>query len=284
MHQTSMTEYVGKIAPDYLSDKKRITTADKLSRYYSDAHIVNKPFYFHGTNKRAILLLHGWTSTPYEMRALGEYLNQSGFSVYAPLLTGHGTQPEDLEGVTWKQWLIDAEEAYSGLGEDHEEVYIGGMSAGGSLALHIAQKHPDVAGLLLMGTPYRLRYERVGYYLARLVKKFSKYKTKRYPRALGVRPSMTQLISYQRYPIESAIEAYGVIKASTQHLNRVTQPCMIIQSRHDHLVERDSISRLHASIASQKKEMRVLHNVSHNFIGDAQKLNIFKDILKFLEA
>ncbi len=279
-----MTEYVEKSATGFLTGEKSSNAADELSRYYSDAHIVNKPFYFHGTNKRAVLLLHGWTSTPYEMRALGEYLNKAGYSVYAPLLTGHGTQPEDLEGVEWKQWLTDAEDSYSGLMEDHDEIYVGGMSAGGSLALHIAQRHADVSGLLLMGTPYKLRYERAGYYLARLVKKFSKYKTKRYPRALGVRPSMTQLISYQRYPIESAIEAYGVIKASTRHLNRITQPCMIIQSHHDHLIDRDSISCLHASIASQRKEMRVLHNVSHNFIGDAQGLNIFKDILKFLEA
>lgn len=279
-----MTEYVNRVAPDFLKIKRQSATADLVSQFYSDAHIVNKPFYFHGTNKRAVLLLHGWTSTPYEMRALGEYLNSAGFSVYAPLLTGHGTQPEDLEGVEWKQWLKDAEEAYKGLSEDHEEIYVGGMSAGGSLALHIAQKHADVAGLLLMGTPYKLRYEKVGYYIARIVKRFSKYKKKRYPRTLGVRPSMTQLISYQRYPIESAIQAYSVIKAATQQLSRITQPCMIIQSHHDHLVERDSIRRLHASIRSQRKEMRVLHNVSHNFIGDAHRLNIFKDILKFLEA
>jgi len=37
-----------------------------------------EPFYYQGTNKTAILLIHGLTGSPYEMKGLGEFLNQKG--------------------------------------------------------------------------------------------------------------------------------------------------------------------------------------------------------------
>ncbi len=57
------------------------------------------------------LLLHGYTGSPPEMRLVGEYLNQRGITVSAPLLSGHGTEPEDLNRYKWTDWYADAEEA-----------------------------------------------------------------------------------------------------------------------------------------------------------------------------
>ena len=49
-----------------------------------------EPVYNAG-GESACLLLHGFTSSPYEMRLLGEYLGREGYTVSIPLLPGHGT-------------------------------------------------------------------------------------------------------------------------------------------------------------------------------------------------
>src|SRR5687768_16151489 len=47
------------------------------------------------------LMVHGFTSSPFEMRGLGRHLAERGITAAAPLLAGHGTSPEDLDGKTW---------------------------------------------------------------------------------------------------------------------------------------------------------------------------------------
>ena len=44
----------------------------------------------------AALLLHGFLGTPAEMRGLGEALHEQGWTVYAPLLPGFGSDIETL--------------------------------------------------------------------------------------------------------------------------------------------------------------------------------------------
>src|ERR1035437_5524360 len=60
---------------------------------------------------RGILLLHGFAGTPPEMRPLAEELGRRGFTVYAPLLAGHGTSPEELEKTGHRDWIRSANEA-----------------------------------------------------------------------------------------------------------------------------------------------------------------------------
>lgn len=42
------------------------------------------------------------------------------------------------------------------------------MSMGGNLALHVAKKNEDVSGLILMSTPYKMRYEKLGILMAHM--------------------------------------------------------------------------------------------------------------------
>ena len=43
-----------------------------------------------GQNGEAIILIHGMTGTPHEMRFLANYLNRQGYAVYCPRLANHG--------------------------------------------------------------------------------------------------------------------------------------------------------------------------------------------------
>lgn len=264
-----------------VAKRKRIPEK-MLRRYHEDINVVNKPFHFKGMGDVCVMLIHGWTSTPYEMRILGEELHREGIGVDAPLLSGHGTRPQDLENVTWDQWVNDVNRAYKRLRKQYARVYVGGMSMGGNLALHVAKQNPDVSGLILMSTPYKMRYEKFGIMMAHMTKWIFSYKRKYYPRGLQAQPSITQLISYQKYPISSAFEAYTTIKKSLQDIHTITQPVFLIQPAHDHLVARESIHKIFYKIGSQKKEKRLIKKASHNFMGNGKHRDVFRDVVRFV--
>ena len=43
-------------------------------------------FYLQGSEEKGVLLVHGLTGTPSEMRFIGKQLHKMGFTVYAPTL------------------------------------------------------------------------------------------------------------------------------------------------------------------------------------------------------
>ena len=226
--------------------------------------------------------MHGWSSTPYEMRALGEFLHGHGYTVYAPLLAGHGTVPEDLENVHASDWQEDVDRAYKKISQLCDSVFVGGMSLGGSLAMHFAKEHSDIGGLILMGTPYKVRYQAVGSKIYRAVMLIKKYKHKKYPKVIGADTCMTQVLSYQKYPMENAYRAFQFTKNATKELNKISVPTMIIQSRDDHIIARGSMKRLAKELGSDIVEKKKIKNAYHNFIGDHKNNYIFEDILSFI--
>lgn len=262
---------------------KKILFANPKELLEEEKALVNEPFYFVGRNQRAVLLIHGWTTTPYELRRLGKFLNECGYTVCAPLLTGHGTVPEDLENVQWQTWLSDAENSYRKLKATHPKVYVAGTSIGANLAVMLAQKFPEINGLVLMAMPYKLRLEKLVVAFARFVGRIRKYNKKYYPPTFGAATTVTRLISYQRYPISSVLETFALIKATREKLPQLHQPCFILQSTSDHVAAKNSLEEIYRRISSTVKKKKYVHKAYHTFISDIENEHVFEDILNFLE-
>lgn len=244
--------------------------------------MLNKPFYFEGNNGKAVLLVHGWSSTPYEVRRLGVYLNENGYTVSAPQLRGHGTVPKDLENVKWIDWLADLEKEYDRLKKEHPKVYIAGTSIGANLGAMLAAEKKDVAGLVIMAMPYKLKVEKLAILFARIMSLFKTYNKKFYPPTFGLSTSITRLISYQTYPIKSALETFDLIRECRPELEKIGQPCLLIQSASDHIVSRNSMENIYRKINSEVKEKKYIKRAYHTFISDIKNSHVFEDILQFL--
>jgi len=258
--------------------------ADPKLLYKEERHLVNQPFYFKGTNGKAVLLIHGWMSTPYEVRRLGKYLNENGYTVYAPQLKGHGTVPKDLEKVRWTDWLEDLERACVFLRQQEVgKIYLAGTSIGANLAAVLAAQKKEIAGIILMAMPYRIKLEAPALVLAKFLKIFKSYNKKRYPPTFGVSTTITRLISYQTYPIQSALEVYGLIEKSRDILPKISQPCFIVQSAQDHVVQKGSLKMIYDKIGSPIKKKQYISRAYHTFISDIKNDRIFQDILNFLD-
>lgn len=97
----------------------------------------------------AVLFLHGWTSTPRELRFLARRVATAGFHCEGILLKGHGRTVRALCGVAFRHHLEEAEEAFARLAMAHDRVSVCGLSLGGLLALHLAARR-RVANLVLI--------------------------------------------------------------------------------------------------------------------------------------
>lgn len=105
----------------------------------------------------AVLLLHGFTGTPWEVLPLAESLAERGYAVRVPRLPGHGTTPEAMAFVTWRDWEAHALAELDALA-GAEQVVVGGLSMGGLLAMRLALKRPRrVAGLVLLAPAVKLK-------------------------------------------------------------------------------------------------------------------------------
>ena len=110
-----------------------------------------------GSNARiGVLLIHGLTGTPAEMRLLGKGLNKQGFTVYGVQLAGHCGSMEDLVSTRWTDWLGSAESGLQRFAAHVDHVVVGGLSMGALLSLAVAERHPDkVAGVCALSTTFR---------------------------------------------------------------------------------------------------------------------------------
>ncbi len=92
-------------------------------------------FFEEGTNGKAILLVHGMSGAPAEMRLVARQFNRMGYSVLAPLLAGHGRGEKALRGSRFEDWLESVTAAADWLSTRSDTVFGAGICVGGKLTL-----------------------------------------------------------------------------------------------------------------------------------------------------
>jgi carboxylesterase len=97
---------------------------------------------------RGALVLHGFTGNPSSVRNVAEGFAAAGFDVELPRLPGHGTNIEEMLTTSWSDWSGAAQAAYQSLRSRCGAVVVAGLSMGGTLALWLAARHPEIAALI----------------------------------------------------------------------------------------------------------------------------------------
>jgi len=102
--------------------------------------------------KTGVLLLHGLTGTPAEMRPVAKYLKSIGCEVETPCLPGHGGGYKELLDTGWKDWVEGARCALDSLAARCDRVVVGGLSMGALIAVILANNNPKVDGIVCLST------------------------------------------------------------------------------------------------------------------------------------
>ena len=110
-------------------------------------------FFLPGTNGKGVLLIHGLTGAPAEMKLVARQLNRRGYSVHAPLLAGHGEDIRTLRRTHWEDWLASVVRGSEFLAERTQAVFAAGICVGGKLSLLAAKHRPDLIKAVAIYSP-----------------------------------------------------------------------------------------------------------------------------------
>jgi len=182
-----------------------------------------------GPRREAILLLHGLTGVPNELHVLGDAISRDGYPVHIPLLPGRGTVAADMDRLTWDDWMQAAVRAYDELAEDHEAVVVGGLSAGGTMALDLALRRP-VRALLLYAAAVSVS-QRAAYlapYGWRVIRRWGSPGRRRSPADPGEAVS-----TYDPIPVRAVAELVRGMRRVRPRLGEITAPALVLHAAGD---------------------------------------------------
>jgi carboxylesterase len=234
----------------------------------------NLPFFIDKGSNISILLVHGFTATPWEVREFGDFLAEKGYNVYGTLLEGHGTTIKDMRKTQWEQWLYDVKNADEALSYISDRVFIVGVSTGGSLGIILAERGYNVDGLVCLACPINLSDTRS--WLAPFLKYVYWYQKRNL--------SEEDKMHYYNYrPIASVQQLTELIDFSVQSIGSIDMPVLIIQSTEDSTVDRRSADYLYSHIGSADKKLVYFEGDNHVLVQRENKDEVFSLTELFIE-
>lgn len=238
-----------------------------------------EPIFFKGGSS-GILFFHGFTGSPYEGKDFAATLSGQGYTVWVPLLPGHGTKPQDLMEVTWQDWFTFARQCLLKLKSQCDKVIVSGQSMGGSLALNLSAVESVDAVLSLAGAAF-LKDWRLK--LLPIARRFLHYQYKSRGPDVSLKEVKKNSASYHKYPLRSIDELLQLLAFTRQNLSRVSAPLLLIHSKRDHTVTYANMDYIYTRVSSSIKQKRSLQNSRHIISVDVEKEKVFRWVSNFLE-
>lgn len=224
------------------------------------------PFYLNG-GSTGVLMIHGFTGAPPEMRLVGDYLHQRKMTVSAPLLPGHGTYVEDMNHCQWTDWVDHARLALAALKSVCDRVFIAGLSLGSLIALNLAAEDTALAGAVLYSPSIKLNSKLI--YLTPVLKYFIR-KVKKPPEKYAAKAADRQEWTYDERPMAAAHELLKIIGHTRGLLPQVKCPLLIVQGVKDDVIDPACSRIIYDYSGSADKEILTLDDSGHCLTIDAQ--------------
>jgi carboxylesterase len=238
-----------------------------------------EPFFFPG-NKKGCLLVHGFTGSPKEMRWMGEYFGNLGYTVLGVRLAGHATNPEDLNRMRWQDWIASVEDGYYLLKSWVDQVFIMGLSMGGILSLILASQHP-VTGVVTMSTPYALPEDPRMRFLRILSMLFPRMK--KGPSDWHNQEAAKDHVDYPYIPTKAIVQLRDLLIVMQAALPKVLVPVLLIHSKQDSGVAPHNAEQIFAALGSQDKQLFWVENSGHVIPREPDRDLVFKAANEFIQ-
>ena len=237
-----------------------------------------EPFFLPG-GERGVLLIHGFTGSPAEVRLLGDFLHNEGYTVLAPRLSGHGTTVEDMSNTKWPHWYSSVEDAYHILRAMCNNIAVIGLSMGGLLALKLAAEY-QVERIVSLSTPIFIVDKRLE--MLPVYRIFRDFVPKRRKIYADIDPKYS--VGYAATPLSSLSSLLHLIQQVDTLLPTIHAPLLIVQSPHDHTVQPRSAQYIYDKIASDEKTLLWLDKSGHIVTIDIEREKVFSEISEFLKC
>jgi carboxylesterase len=232
-----------------------------------------------------VLLLHGFGDTPQTLALLARKLHKSGYSLYVPLLPGHGRNMDAFGKSRAADWISAAKSALADMRRRHESVSVVGLSMGGALAVLIAAEHDDIPALILiapyLGMPRVLRLAASVHWAW---ERFVGEVNSRDPRSIRDPIEREKNLAYGAITGRALYELSRVVKLARKSLSRVKAPTLIIQSREDPRCPPEVAEFALRTLGAQEKKLVWTEGAGHIITVDYGREHVFTEVEQWLKA
>jgi carboxylesterase len=278
-----------------------------LIRAPSVASTPNDDIILEGNLGRTIILLHGLTGTPNEMRYLAFSLNKQGYRVICPRLANHGQPLPVLKRTTWEELYRPLRAVFLEALEAGHQVYVGGLSMSALFVLLLAEEFQEklAGGICLAPTlffdgwnvpwynrllplaahtplkyclyfkespPYGIKNEKIRAMVHR-----------HYSRARLADIEQIAKYGYAFFPVSLFHQLQRLTRTVTPLLGRINAPLLLIHPQEDDTASVKNSELIYDHISSRVKRLVILTDSYHVVTADQEREKVSQAILEFLD-
>jgi len=259
---------------------------------------------FEERGRAGVLVVHGITGAPTEMKPLVRKLASSDFTVYCPQLAGHCSTLKELKQTHWTDWYATLERSLEVLRERCDSVFVTGLSMGALLALKIAANHSDrVDGVATLSATFF--YD--GWNVPRLRERFllplAIYSPLRFfwsyrePSPYGIKDerlrnmvaaiydnditNMPEKYGYSEFPGVTIRESFRLIRSTKRDLPHVTAPLLVVHATEDDMASIENARFLTTRVSSNDIDTFFVDDTYHVLTLDKRKHDVADRVAAF---
>lgn len=251
--------------------------------------------YIKEVNNRAVLLFHGLTGHPYEMKFFGKALSKEGFDIYCPVLPGHCCGINKVKEYLWTDWADFALTQFDKLKRRYDEIYVSGLCLGAVLACLVAEERKNVAGICGLSTTLFLDGWEMPWY--KFLIPFGLITVMRFfyvfpeARSYGIKnEKISHRISNTAKDNSSLLncvpmvcfeELFKIAKYTMDNAENIKAPILLFHSEEDNLTSIKSSDFMYKNVSSEIKKYIRLKNCYHVITLDNEKEYVAQKTIEF---
>jgi carboxylesterase len=260
-----------------------------------------------GSNGALVILVHGMTGSPNEMKSLAASLNRKGYSVVCPRLANHGRPLDVLKRSKWQDFYGSVRRIMtdSGSAGARGPVFVSGLSMGALLALLLADEFKGrVAGVSCLAptlfydgwnSPDSKFWLPLGY--KTFLKHFFYFKEEppygiknkiirdrihKYYSGAGLEDTARAAqYGYPYFPVTLLHQMHLLVGHIAKRLPFIGAPVQLIQARDDDTASVRNSKYIYDNIGSRMKEMILLYDSYHVITADQERDTVARKVESF---
>lgn len=263
----------------------------------ADTILDKNGFSLEGDNGCTVMLIHGLTGTPNEMKFLASFLYKKGYSVVCPRLANHGAPLSVLKKSRWQDFYESVRKFITDgrVNNNGGPVFAAGLSLGALLALLLADEFKDkISGVSCLAptlfydgwnTPTSSFFLPLGYNTP--LKHFFYFKEEP---PYGVKneairqkihnyyanaklDDMTNVAQYgyPYFPVALLYQLQLLVRHISRKLPQIHFPVQLIQAKDDDMTSTRNSKFIYDNIKSETKEMVLLYDSYHVITADQER-------------
>jgi carboxylesterase len=180
----------------------------------------------------------------------------------------------------WQDWAGHVERALEELEQACSTVFVGGLSMGALLTLTLAQRRPELRGIMLYSPATRAADRRI--WLTPVAKHFVRQFGKTRQSDQTDPQAKAHIWSYEVNPVNAAHELFKLQRHVRRNLRQVTCPALIIYSTRDTAIHASSARFTYQRMGATDKELVELHASGHVLTADSEWRTVAQRTLQFI--